>query len=88
MTDSVNPLEEFKRTTVIISKKWNYPAIVVEVTTEDLKLSLPLDKYMESVLRELKHPITLLTRKQLVNAVRDAMRAVEIEMKEMSKHGV
>ena len=76
-------------TVVHVSRKWHNPLISVTVDNQEIGLTMTLDDYLLALSKELKHPITIVSRRTLLKELRLCAAKLEIGIKESSivNHG-
>lgn len=69
---------------VIVSRRWDHPAISVSVTVDGISIAMSLDKFVDSLGEEMGSPAALFTRAAFRERLKAAADAVVVEMKNTS----
>ena len=73
---------------VIVSRKWNSPEILVEVTSDGISLEMSLANFLESVVSEAGSPAFVFSQATLLQKLQAASTVVISEIKDASKYVV
>lgn len=73
---------------VTVSRLWNNPKILVQVTNEGIALTLMLDEFLNAMAAEMGNPTFLVTKAQLLAKMQAAASVVESGVKESSSAAV
>ena len=74
------------KSTVIVSRQWNFPAIRAFVDTKEVGAEIDLDDFIEALLYQVGSPTFMMTKKQLADKVHAAKEEVIIELKKATVH--
>ncbi len=81
-------MENNKRSTVVISRYWDNPQILVHVSDQRIAIEVDLNDFLKALVMEMDHPALIVTRSQLADAILAATKQVLSKAKEASAAGV
>jgi hypothetical protein len=76
------------KTTVVISRQWASPEIRIDLNNTEIKMTMPMSQYLESLVLALGNPTLLVTSEQLKKKILAAHNQIVDEMKSSTKHAV
>lgn len=72
------------KSAVVVSRRWNSPEILCEVTGDGISLSISDEAFIDSVVESVGNPTLMVTKSQMKAAITKAFRDVIDEMKRAS----
>lgn len=79
-------MSPLSRSKVVVSRQWDNPQILCEITKDGISLAINGDAFVRAVVTEVGNPTLLVTQKQLREKLDEAFQRVIDEIKRASSH--
>ena len=70
---------------VVVSKQWHAPQISVGISEDGIRITMPMDDYLQAIVKELGNPATIFTQAQLLAKLRIAHATVQQGMHKVTE---
>jgi len=81
-------MSEIRKQTLVISRHWDNPHILVTIKDDGIQLECPLDNFIEALITEIKSPMVHATRSRQAEDIRMLKDKILNKIKESSIHAV
>lgn len=74
------------KTAVVVSRKWDSPAIYAYMTTDEVGASMSVEDALRSMIEEMGSPTFVMTKATLLKKMLESWEVVAKEIKEATRH--